>query len=150
MEIEEKVKEKEQLLQLVSFNIGNEEFALDILKVNEIIRTISLTKVPNSPYYVEGIINLRGKVITVIDLRTRLGIERIAHTDKTRIIVVEINKTTVGFIVDNVNEVLRISEQITEDLPSLVKDVDLKWIKSIAKLEDRLFMVLDLESIITN
>lgn len=150
MEIEEKVKEKEQLLQLVSFNIGKEEFALDILKVNEIIRTISLTKVPNSPYYVEGIINLRGKVITVIDLRTRLGIERIAHTDKTRIIVVEINKTTVGFIVDNVNEVLRISEQITEDLPSLVKDVDLKWIKSIAKLEDRLFMVLDLESIITN
>jgi len=136
------------LLQLVSFKIGNEEFAIDILKVQEIIKIISITKVPNSPYYVEGVINLRGRVIPIIDLRTRLGLEKIAHNNETRIIVVELHGTIVGFIVDAVNEVLRISKSITEVPPDLVVGINSEFIESVGKLDDRILILINLEKII--
>jgi len=136
------------LLQLVSFKIGKEEFAIDILKVQEIIKIISITKVPNSPYYVEGVINLRGRVIPIIDLRTRLGLERIAHNNETRIIVVELHGNTVGFIVDAVNEVLRISKSITEIPPDLVVGINSEFIESVGKLDDRILILINLEKII--
>ena len=95
-----------QLLQLVSFTVAAEEYGLDILRVQEIIRTQQLTRVPNLPDYVEGVINLRGKVIPVVALRRRLGLETIASDKNTRIVVVDIHGQTLGFIVDAVSEVL--------------------------------------------
>jgi len=136
------------LLQLVSFKIGKEEFGVDILKVQEINKIVPITKVPNSPSYVEGVINLRGRVIPIIDLRARLGLERIGHTKDTRIIVVELSCKTVGFIVDSVNEVLRIPVSITEQPPELVTGVNSDYITAVGKLDDRLLILLDLEKVL--
>ena len=101
-------KQDDELLQLVTFSIGEEEFGVNILKVQEIIRTMEITKVPRAPEFVEGVINLRGKVIPIIDLRRRFGLAPKAHDKNTRIIVIEINNIIVGFVVDAVSEVLRI------------------------------------------
>lgn len=140
-------KEAVEILQLVTFLIGNEEYAVDILFVQEINRMIQITKVPNSPEYVEGVINLRGRVIPVIDLRTRLGMIKKEHDQNTRIIVIDVLGNTLGFIVDSVKEVLRIPSNITEVPPDLVSNVDSEYIKSVGKLEDRLLILIDLEKI---
>jgi purine-binding chemotaxis protein CheW len=138
-----------ELLQLVSFNIGQEEFGVDILKVQEIIRMISVTHVPNSPHYVDGVINLRGKVIPIINLRTRLGLARKELDKDTRIIVVELDGKTVGFVVDSVSEVLRIPRNITEPPPAMVSGVDANYITAVGKLEDRLLILLDLDKVLS-
>lgn len=140
--------EMTDLLQLVSFKVGTEEFGVDILKVQEINRMLKITKVPNTPEFVEGVVNLRGRIIPVIDLRKRLSIENKDHDNKTRIIVVDVNGNIVGFIVDEVNEVLRISKDIIENPPELVSQVDSDFITSVAKLEDRLIILLDLDNLL--
>lgn len=140
--------ELSDILQLVSFKIGNEEFGVDILKVQEIIKIITITNIPNSPSFVEGVINLRGKVIPIIDLRNRLGFEKIAHTKNTRIIVVELSGNTVGFVVDEVSEVLRISKSITEAPPELVTSINSEYITAVGKLEDRILILLDLDKVL--
>ena len=96
----------DELLQLVSFNLDEEEFGVDILKVREINKMLQITRVPNSPHYVEGVINLRGRIIPVVDLRAKVGLEKKSYNKDTRIIVVEIADKTIGFIVDKVSEVL--------------------------------------------
>jgi purine-binding chemotaxis protein CheW len=145
--MEEKQSENanDEILQLVSFKIGGEEFGVDILKVQEINRMLTITKVPNSPSFVEGVVNLRGKIIPVVNLRKRLQLPIIDHDDKTRIIVVELIDTTVGFIVDEVKEVLRIPKSITEPAPSMVAGVKMDYITAVGKLDDRLLILLDLE-----
>ncbi len=149
MSNEIKQGDNQELLQLVSFKIGNEEFGIDILKVQEIIRLMAITQIPNSPDFVVGVINLRGRVIPVIDLRVKLGLPSIDHNSSTRVVVVEINQTTVGFIVDAVSEVLRIPKSITEAPPAIVAGIESEYITSIAKLEDRLLIFLDLERVLT-
>ena len=148
MEVISPKTEMSDLLQLVSFKIGAEEFGVDILKVQEINKMTSITKVPNAPDFVEGVINLRGRVIPIIDLRTRLGLEKIEHTKDTRIIVVELDGKTVGFIVDAVNEVLRIPAGITEKPPELVAGIESDYITAVGKLEDRLLILLDLDKVL--
>lgn len=151
MGIEHKEKvESSEILQLVSFKIGNEEFGVDILNVQEINKMTQITKVPNAPDFVEGVINLRGRIIPVIDLRTRLELDKKEHDKDTRIIVVEISNKTVGFIVDAVKEVLRVPVNITEAPPEIVTGIDSEFIKSVGKLDDRLLILMDLNKIITN
>lgn len=145
--IENQKKEGDQILQLVTFMIGNEEYAVDILYVQEINRMIQITKVPNAPEFVEGVINLRGRVIPVIDLRTRLGMEKKEQDNNSRIIVIEVQGNTLGFLVDAVKEVLRIPSSITEVPPELVSTINSEYIKSVGKLEDRLLILIDLEKI---
>ncbi|MFP4528673.1 MAG: chemotaxis protein CheW [Candidatus Kapaibacterium sp.] len=136
-------------LQLVSFHIGDEEFAVDILNIQGINRMVEVTKVPNAPDYVEGIINLRGSVIPIIDLRRRLGMAARNHDKDTRFIVVEIHNKVLGFIVDSVNEVLRISRDITEPPPPMVAGVDSEYITAVGKLEDRLLILLNIDKVLT-
>ncbi len=138
-----------QILQLVSFHIGDEEFAVDILNIQGINRMMEITKVPNSPDFVEGIINLRGQVIPVIDLRRRLGLPSVTPDKSTRIIVVEIQSKIIGFIVDSVNEVLRISKSIIEPPPVMVANIESEFITAVGKLEDRLLILLDLEKVLS-
>ncbi len=144
----QKGHELEDIIQLVSFKIGNEEFGVDILKVQEINRMMEITTVPNAPTFVEGVVNLRGRIIPVIDLRTRLGMVKVDHSIKTRIIVVELADKTVGFIVDEVNEVLRIPRSITEPPPEMVAGIEANYLTAVAKLDDRLLILLDLEKIL--
>jgi purine-binding chemotaxis protein CheW len=138
------------LLQLVTFTISSEEFGLDILKVQEIIRTMEITRVPRAPEFVEGVINLRGKVIPIIDLRRRFGLESKAHDSHTRIIVVEINAMIVGFVVDSVSEVLRIPSSTVEAPPPVVSGVDSEYISGVGKLEDRLLILIDLNKLLSD
>ncbi len=140
--------ETSELLQLVSFSVGKEEFAIDILKVQEIIRMAQITSIPNAPSFVEGIINLRGRVIPVVSLRERLGLAKRQSDKDTRIIVVELNGKVTGFLVDGVNEVLRIPSGIIEAPPEITSGVNSKYITSIAKLEDRLIILLDLDKVL--
>lgn len=141
--------ESVELLQLVSFLIGKEEFGVDILKVQEINRMFQITKVPNSPDYVDGVINLRGRVIPVIDLRLKMGMTRKEHDKDTRIIVVDLTGRTIGFIVDKVKEVLRIPSSIIEPPPDMAAGINADYITAVGKLEDRLLILLDLDKIIT-
>lgn len=131
-------------LQLVSFDVANEEFAVDILAVHEINRMIELTRVPQSPPSVEGVINLRGKIIPVVDLRKRFELDVTDTTEHSRIIVVEVGPRVLGFVVDRVHEVLRIPDSIVEPAPSMTSSVDTDFIDGVAKLEDRLIILLDL------
>jgi len=133
-----------EILQLVSFNIGIDEFGIDILKVQEIIRTVDITRVPNAPVFIKGVINLRGKVIPVIDLRIKIGLEVISIVKDSRIIVIEHENKIVGFLVDNVNEVLRINKNLTEAPPPMVGSLNSDFITAIGKLEGRLLILLDL------
>jgi purine-binding chemotaxis protein CheW len=139
----------EELLQLVSFNIGEEEFGVDILKVQEINRMLDVTRVPNAPEYVDGVINLRGKVIPIIDLRRRFGMERKEHDKNTRIVVVELSGKVVGFVVDAVSEVLRIPKSVTEPPPPIVAGVEAEYITAVGKLDDRLLILLELEKVLS-
>ena len=137
------------LLQLVTFSIDEEEFGVNILKVQEIIRIIEITRVPRSPEFVEGVINLRGRVIPIVDLRRRFGLAAIAHDKDTRIIVIELNSLVVGFIVDAVSEVLRIPADTVEPTPPVAAGVDSEYISGVGKLQDRLLILLDLDKLLT-
>ena len=142
-------KEGSELLQLVSFLIGSEEFGVDILCVQEINRMLQITKIPNAPKYVTGIINLRGRIIPVINLRSRLGLAVKEEDSNTRIIVVEVNGSTIGFIVDSVKEVIRITGDITEAPPEIVTGINSEFIKAVGKLPDRLLILIDIEKILS-
>ena len=137
-----------QLLQLVSFHLGGEEYALEILRVQEIIRMMDLTRVPNSPDFVEGVINLRGKVIPVIGLRKRFGMSAKDYDKQTRIVVVEVAGNVVGFVVDSVNEVLRIPADTVEPPPRLTK-LDREMVSGVGKLDNRLLLMLDVEKLLS-
>ena len=142
-------KQDAELQQLVTFSIGEEEFGVDILKVQEIIRTMEITRVPRAPEFVEGVINLRGKVIPIIDLRMRFGLTSREHDKHTRIIVIEINNMVVGFVVDSVSEVLRIPANTIEPPPPVVSGLESEYISGVGKLADRLLILLDLDRLLS-
>jgi len=149
VELEEKEKDQE-LIQLVTFSIGEEEFGVNILQVQEIIRTMDITRVPRAPEFVEGVINLRGKVIPIVDMRSRFGLAHKEHDKYTRIIVIEIDMIIVGFVVDSVSEVLRIPANSVQPPPPVVAGMDSDYIDGVGKLEDRLLILLDLDSLLDN
>lgn len=141
--------QSEGLLQLVSFNLGKEEFAVDILKIQEINRMVEITKVPKSPEFVEGVINLRGKVIPIIDLRKRFNLPGSENTKQTRIVVVDIDNKVVGLVVDAVSEVLRLPANTVEPPPPIVAGIDSEYISGVGKLEDRLLILLELDKVLS-
>jgi purine-binding chemotaxis protein CheW len=134
-------------LLLVGFHVGSEEFGLDILRVQEIIRVQQLTRVPNSPRAVDGVMNLRGRIIPVIGLRKRFGLEQACAGKDARIVVVDIQGTVLGFIVDSVSEVLRIPAETIEAPPRLSRS-DREYVSGVGKLEDRLVLLLDADRLI--
>ncbi len=136
------------VLQFVTFTLNKEEYAVDIMHVQEINRITEITKVPRAPAYVEGVINLRGKVIPVINLRNKFGFEAKSKDEKTRIIIMEIQGITNGLIVDSVSEVLRVPASIIEPPPPMSSDVSSTFIKGIAKMENRLIILLDIDKLI--
>jgi len=138
----------EEILQFVTFTLNNEEYGVDILSVQEINRITEITRVPNSAEYVEGVVNLRGKVIPIINLRTKFGFEEKPEDTSSRIIIMEINNITNGLIVDAVSEVLRIPSSIIEPTPPMSSDRNSQFIRGIAKLDNRLIILLDIDQLI--
>ena len=136
-------------LQVVSFALGSEEYGVDIAQVQEINRMVTVTNVPQAAQFMEGVINLRGRLIPIIDLRTRFGMERAERTKNTRIVVTEIGTKRLGMVVDSVSEVLRIRVEQIEDAPDLVAGVDTEYIRGVGKLDQRLIILLDLGRVIS-
>jgi len=132
-------------IQLVTFELAGECFAVDIHAVREINRLIEPTRVPKSPPEISGVINLRGKVFPLVNLRTSFGYPGIEAGDQTRIMVLECGGRETGFIVDRVHEVLRVDSSAMDPAPEMMGMVDADFIRGIAKLEGRLLIVLDLE-----
>ena len=136
-------------VQLVIFKLANEDYGLPISKVQEINRMVAVTKLPNTPDFMEGIINLRGRVIPVLDLRKRFGFVPQEHKDDTRIMVTDVAGQTVGLIVDAVHEVVKMPGNCIEPPPpSFIMDA--KFVQGIGKLENRLVIMLDIDLIITS
>ncbi len=135
-------------MQLVVFDLASEYYGVDIGDVREIIRMQTVTRVPGAPPYVEGIINLRGQVIPVVDLRKRLELTLGEQSNESRIVWVTINGQDVGVIVDAVTEVLRIPISSIEPPSSMVSSVDSDYLRGIAKMESRLIILLDLGKVL--
>lgn len=138
-----------QELQLVAFQLGEESYGVDIAQVQEIIRMQPVTKVPGVPTFVEGVINLRGRVIPVLDLRKRFNLPARQDTKDTRIVVVEVPPHTVGMIVDAVDEVLRINEEKVEPPSPFIASIDTEYLKGVGKLEGKLLILLDLTKVLS-
>ena len=135
-------------VQLVAFKLGREEYGIDILQVQEIKRMTDITRVPHTPEYIKGVINLRGSVLPVIDLKTRLDLLEQDYTDDTRIIIVKVDEIAVGMIVDAVSEVMAIDQEQIEVSQEAVGGVSTNYISGVGKLENRLMILLNLEAII--
>lgn len=133
--------------QLVTFSLGSEEFGVDIMCVQEIIRIPPITRVPKAPHYVEGVINLRGNVIPVISLRIRFGMPRVEETDLSRIIVLQVQTKVFGIRVDAVTEVLRLESESIEPPPPIALGMDAQFIRGVGKIGERLLILLELDQI---
>ena len=135
-------------IKLIIFKLGREEYGMDILRVQEIKRMMGITRVPSTPAFIKGVINLRGSVLPVIDLRTRLGLAENDLTEAARIIVVLVNDGIVGFIVDEVVEVTTINTQDVEAAQTLSSGLSADFISGIAKADTRLYIMLNPDAIV--
>jgi len=141
----------DDLLQLVIFQLGGEEFGVEIMQVQEIIRMPDITRIPQSPEYMEGVINLRGKIIVVINLDTRFELHSKERDDNSRIVIVEVGDNVVGMVVDSVSEVLRLSTSNVEPAPEIISSkIRADYLKGVGKLDDRLLILLDLERVLSD
>lgn len=136
--------------QLVVFDLASEHYGVDIADVREIMRMQTITKVPGAMIYIEGVINLRGKVLPVLDLRKRLGLHVGDLTEESRIVVIDIKAGEVGVIVDAVTEVLRVPNAAIEGPSSMLAQGNSDYLRGIAKLSDRLIILLDLNKLLSS
>jgi purine-binding chemotaxis protein CheW len=134
--------------QLVVFELANEYYGINIAMVESIIKMQAITQLPQAPYYVKGVTNLRGSVLPVIDLRLRFGLEVQENTKQTRVIIVTMGSLKVGVVVDGVSEVLRVSDETIEPLPPMVSSVNSAFLKGIARMQDRLIILLELGKVL--
>jgi len=137
-------------IQLVTFRLGTEEYGINIMQVQEIIRLPDIVWVPKTRSFMEGVINLREQVIPVVDLAKRLGVSSEGRTDDTRVVIANIQGNLVGLVVDSVSEVIRIRKEDIEPLPEIMTASNEKCLKGIAKLNDRLIILLDLENALSD
>lgn len=135
--------------QLVVFELAAEVYGVDISRVQEIIRLPTITRLPRAPEFVEGVINLRGRVIPVVDLKRRFGLPAGERTRASRIVVVDVDNQTIGMVVDGVSEVLRVQAAAVEPPSPVVTTIESDYIRGIAKLEARLIILLDLDKVLS-
>lgn len=147
--------DKKQLsgeIQLVSFMLGGEEYGVEVLKVREIIRMPEITKMPNTPHFIDGIISLRGKVIPVVSLRSKFGLPDLEYDVQTRIMIMEIAGTLTGFVVDAVSEVIRIPSADIQPPPAMIGGcvTDQEMIKGVFSHEKRLLVVIEADRLLND
>lgn len=136
-------------IKVIVFKLGQEEYGIEVDKVQTIERMMPITRVPKTLAFVKGVINLRGVVIPVIDLRGRFGISEADHTDQTRIIIVSANEMEVGFIVDSANDVIDLNTDIIDSPPDVVGGIKAKYLQGVARIsEERLLVMLNLSEVL--
>jgi purine-binding chemotaxis protein CheW len=144
-------KADSDLLQLVIFQLGGEEFGVDIMAVQEIIKMPEITAIPQAPEYVAGVINLRGKIIVVVSLGKKFDIQSCDKNEEYKVIVVELENQVIGMMVDSVSEVLRIPSSSVDPAPDIIKSgVSSNYIQGVGKLDDRLLILLDLRNVLSD
>jgi len=135
------------VVQLVGFRLDEEDYAIAITKIQEIILMKPITRIPQAPDFIEGLINLRGSVIPIVHLRKRFGLPAREFDDETRTIVVNLHDRTFGCIVDAVTQVMRINTEELQPVPISVRSVARQYISGVAKLEEQLLIILDIEKV---
>ncbi len=146
---EERKNVKSEIKQLIGFFVGAEEYGLEILRVREIIRVREITRLPRSPGFVKGIINLRGDVIPILSLGERFGLERKEASADTRVIVVEIGGQLIGMVVDAVSQVLRVPADQIDPPPPIIGGLAREYVAGVAKVGDRLVILLNIDRILS-
>lgn len=137
--------------QYVVFKLGNEEFGIEIMNVQEIVPYEKSIHVPNTPEFIEGIINHRGTVIPIVNLKKRLNLKVEENTEDTRIIIIKLDNKEVGFVVDEASQTLRLSGEDIDQAPDIVTGIDKRYIIGVGKIDDsRLLILLDLQKILTD
>lgn len=134
--------------QVVTFQLAREEYAIDILQVQEIVMMTRITRMPKAPHFIEGIVNLRGQMIPIIDMRKRFGLAEAEHDSDTRIIIVDIGEI-VGMIVDGVRDVIRLPDSAISPPPPMIQGISADYLKGIGQFDERLLIMLDLEKVLT-
>jgi purine-binding chemotaxis protein CheW len=135
--------------KFLTFALSNEEYGIEILKVREILGIMEITPVPQTPDYMKGVINLRGKVIPIIDLRLKFSMPEVEHTKETCIIVVEVGTAQVGVIVDSVSEVTDLKGEDIEEAPNFGQEIDTNFIMGLGKTKKKIIILLDIEGVLT-
>jgi len=135
--------------QLVKFSVADQNFGISINQIYQIIKPQEVFKVPNTPPFIEGLINLRGRVLTVFNLRKRFNLPEKANDENTKVLIVNMNDLLLGFTVDNVTEIVRINDEDIEDTPPTLQDFDHRFLSGVGKLGDKLILLLDLKKVLT-
>ena len=138
----------EDTQQMIIFDIGNEKFGIKITRVHEIIRMKEITELPDSSEYFAGIVNRRGDIVSVVDLRKRFGLQEIEETDNTRIIIIDFQDKDVGLIVDGVSEVLHIDQNEIDDPPQSMVGIKDDYLQGIVKVNEDIVIILDLDNLL--
>ena len=147
--IMKKVQSRQEI-QVVGFYIGTDEYALNIAKVREIQAMTDIRKMPKAPSFVEGVINLRGHIVPIIDLRKRFDLPPLADHHQSKILIVDFNRNLVGMVVDNVSEVIRLFSDQIERAPDVFSyNIGSQYVQGVAKLEERLIVLLDIEKLLS-
>jgi purine-binding chemotaxis protein CheW len=139
---------EEKTGQMIIFDIGNEKFGVRITRIHEINRMTEITELPDTSNYFAGIINLRGDIISVVDLRLRLGLEQVENTEETRIVVIDYKDDNVGLIVDAVSEVMHINNDQIEDPPKGMVGIKNDYLTGVVKIEEDIINILDLDNLL--
>jgi len=138
----------ENIRQFVEFKLGDEDYGIDILQVKTIERMMPITRIPKAPQFVEGVINLRGEIVPVIDLKKRFDLPLSETTDSTRIIIVSIDDITVGMIVDSATEVIQLSQDDIEPAPPITGSIDANYLDGVGKIDGRLLILLNVAKLL--
>ena len=136
-------------LQLVVFNIGKELYGVGIESVHEIVKVPEITEVPDAPAFLQGVINLRGKIVPVVDLRKRLNLQGKDRTKSSRVLITENEGRLVGLFVDAVSEVLKLAPDAVEAPPEMISSIGVEYITGVAKVEERLIILLALDKVLS-
>lgn len=142
--------ENDEVLQWVTFKLANETYGINVMLVQEVLRYSEIAPVPGAPLYVLGIINLRGNVVTVIDTRSRFGLEPCDVTDNTRVVVIESEKQVIGILVDSVAEVVYLKASEIDDAPNVGNDESAQFIQGVSNREGELLILVDLDKLLSD
>ncbi len=146
----EKIDANDEVLQWVTFKLGSETYGINVMQVQEVLRYSEIAPVPGAPTYVLGIINLRGNVVTVIDTRSRFGLEAAEVTDSTRVVIIEAEKQVIGILVDSVAEVVYLRASEIDEAPNVGNDESAKFIHGVSNREGELLILVDLDNLLSD
>ncbi|HHY66613.1 MAG TPA: chemotaxis protein CheW [Alicyclobacillus sp.] len=147
--MEQKAQDLDREVKVIVFQLGTEEYGVEVSQVLSIERVQKITRVPRTPAFVKGVINLRGVVTPIIDLRARFGLPEVEYTDDTRIVVVAVGEMEVGLVVDAANDVIDVPMSRVDPPPAVVGGVKADYLRGVAKLDDRLLVLLNLDRVLS-